>query len=232
VLVYVINRRARPDRRAAMERQLASWPHSIWFTSDWEGVFDWESLTPGFLSELRPFAWQIDSDNPWWSRPLKLGEIACALAHEACWLSFLRSDAEHCVILEDDAVLLPDFADEVALVVSELSGSDWDFCYLGRLPIEADRAATSRLVRPGYSHCTYAYMLSRVGGNKLVSARLRDRVMPIDEFIPALYTRHPRADVAIEIAPVLVAFAVDPPLVRQRSKDDAGSDTEDSPFLA
>lgn len=55
--------------------------------------------------------------------------------------------------------------------------------------------------------------------------------MPVDEFLPALYHPHPRQDVRRRFPLRLRALAFDPPLVTQRPKTEAGSDTEASAFV-
>jgi glycosyl transferase, family 25 len=104
---YVVNLPRRADRRARME-QLLPTGLPVTFTSDWNGPFDGGDLTIAALERAgyRPFPWQINSDNLWWSRPLKYGEIGCTLAHLACWQhAFEHGTEPFIVILEDDAVL-------------------------------------------------------------------------------------------------------------------------------
>ena len=100
---YVVNLKRRPDRRARMERVLpASW--DVQFTSDWDGPMDGQTLDPGNLPGFGLYRWEIPSDNPWWSRPLKLGEIGCAISHWLCWQRAAADGADPALILEDDAI--------------------------------------------------------------------------------------------------------------------------------
>lgn len=39
---------------------------------------------------------------------LTKGEFACYLSHIKCWQALLNSDAEHCLILEDDVAFGPE----------------------------------------------------------------------------------------------------------------------------
>jgi collagen beta-1,O-galactosyltransferase len=56
-------------------------------------------------------------------------------------------------------------------------------------------------------------------------------LIPVDELIPALYMDHPREDIRSLYPKRLRAYALKPPLVQQLPKDEAGSDTEASPFV-
>ena len=81
---YVVNLKRRADRRARMERVLpAGW--DVKFTSDWDGPMDGQAIDPDNLPDFGLYPWEIKSDNPWWNRPLKLGEIGCAISHWMCW---------------------------------------------------------------------------------------------------------------------------------------------------
>lgn len=229
---YVINLRRRVDRRAWMERTLPAElkPH---YTSDWHEMFDGRLLTRQGLERegLRLFDWQIDSANRWWSRPLKLGEVGCSLAHLACW-----RDAEQCgdepyiLILEDDAVLEADCLPKLLELLSKTTLS-FDLLYLGRVPLEPDRSTGGGLVSPGYSHCTFGYVVTRAALSVLLEFRLDQALVPVDEFLPATYIDHPRPDLRARFPRKLIALACDPPLVTQIPKVLGGSDTEGSTYI-
>jgi glycosyl transferase, family 25 len=87
------------------------------------------------------------------------------------------------------------------------------------------------VVEPGYSHCTFGYLLSRGALGRLLAVGLERAIVPIDEFLPALYCDHPRPDLRARFSRQLGALAFDPPLVTQLPKQQAGSDTEDSDFV-
>jgi glycosyl transferase, family 25 len=208
---------------------------SATFTSDWEGPFDGGDLTVAALERAgyQLFPWQIDSDNPWWSRPLKYGEIGCTLAHLACWQHAVECGTEpFIVILEDDAVLCPDFVGQLLAGLSRIAARQTiDLLYLGRFPLKPDQPALPGVVEPGYSHCTFGYLLSRGALGRLLAAGLESTIVPIDEFLPALYCDHPRPDLRAHFPRQLDALAFDPPLVTQLPKQQAGSDTEESDFV-
>jgi collagen beta-1,O-galactosyltransferase len=73
--------------------------------------------------------------------------------------------------------------------------------------------------------------LSAAGLAKVLDADFGRAIVPVDEFLPALYMRHPRLDVRRRYPPRLAAYAFEPPLVTQLPKDLAGSDTEATAFV-
>ncbi|WP_328397946.1 glycosyltransferase family 25 protein [Nocardia sp. NBC_00416] len=232
---YVVNLPRRRDRRDWITTRLPT-ALSVQFTSDLDVVIDGREIAQHTSEELgiRLFDWQIDSDNPWWNRPLKHGEIGCSLAHLACWQHATQhTDSPYTLILEDDAVLTPDFSGGLLTALNGIRDHEltFDLLYLGREPLNPDTPTPlPGIVRPGYSHCTYGYVLTRKGIQAALSANLPSAIVPIDEFLPALYTPHPRPDLRAQFPPRITALALDPPLATQRPKTEAGSDTEDSAF--
>ena len=59
-------------------------------------------------------------------RDVRPGEIGCYLSHLAAMQAFLATDAEHALILEDDATLLPDLPDVLARATSRETAASWD----------------------------------------------------------------------------------------------------------
>jgi len=234
IQTFVINLARRPDRRARMEAVL---PPCLAprFTTLWSGPVDGITLVPERLDGIRLFpGWMILSSNVWWSRPLKKGEVACAISHWLCWNRAHEEGATAALILEDDTVFADDFGRRLRGTLQQLDQLDpgWGLCYLGRVPLEPDRPFAAGLVRPGYSHCTYAYLLSRIGLGAVLAAGYDQAVIPVDEFLPALYIDHPREDVRARFPRRLTAYAMSPSVVGQLPKTEAGSDTEDSDFIA
>src|SRR5437868_10640067 len=59
-------------------------------------------------------------------RDVRPGEIGCYLSHLAAMQPFLATDAEHSLILEDDATLLPALPDVLARAISRETAMSWD----------------------------------------------------------------------------------------------------------
>jgi len=234
---YVVNLKRRADRRARMERLLpAAWP--VQFTSDWDGPMDGQAIDPDNLPDFGLYPWEIKSDNPWWNRPLKLGEIGCAISHWMCWQRAAAQvparAADPALFLEDDVVLADHSPARLESRLARLSAIDpgWDLLYLGRWAQDhADSPVAEGIVRPGYSYCTFGYALSPSGLGKVLSSGFDRALIPVDELLPALYLDHPRADIRSLYPKRLRAYALEPPLVTQLPKEEAGSDTEASAFV-
>lgn len=71
-----------------------------------------------------------------------------------------------------------------------------EFRYLGRKRLqekEEPAVEGSRyLVLAGYSYWTLGYMLSKRGAEKLLDAKPLENMVPVDEYLPILFDKHPR----------------------------------------
>jgi glycosyl transferase, family 25 len=230
---YVVNLKCRPERRARMERLLpAAW--DVQFTSDWDGPMDGQSIDPDDLPGFGLYPWELPGSNPWWSRPLKLGEVGCAISHWMCWQQAAADGAELTLILEDDAVLADHFGARLQFLLTRLWVTDphWDLLYLGRWAIDdEDRPVTEGIVRPGFSYCTFGYLLGASGLRKVLSCGFERALIPVDELLPALHMDHPREDIRLLYPKRLSAYALEPALITQLPKREAGSDRESSAFV-
>jgi len=222
------------------------------FTTEWSGPVDGERLKSEADLKAAGIAlypgWQLpNSGNDWWSRPMKKGEIGCAYSHLSVWRRarelFVQDETlHHVVILEDDVHCGGDetkraaFPEMLKQTIEKLSTITWDLLYLGRVlhpgykdhPLTLHGDNIQGVVEPGFSYCMYGYILSRTGVERLLSTNFHEAVIPVDEFLPACYTMHPRSDIAQLYPPILRAYSVDPYLIFQRTKLDGGSDTEQS----
>jgi len=233
--VYVVNLRRRADRRARMTRVLPQ-ALSATFTSDWEGPFDGRELSIETLSSAgyELFSWQIASDNPWYARALTSGEAGCALSHLWCWRDAAGRSEPYTVVFEDDIEFAPDFISRLLAALGGLQDGQADLIYLGRCrrapdePPSPDRNLPMGLVVPGFSYAAIGYLVTRAGLAALLAADLGRALLPVDEFLPTLYTSHPRADVRARFRHRVPALAFEPPLVWDVPDAEADSDTRRS----
>lgn len=252
IQVYVINLKRRPDRLQEVVKVIPPrWLSHAIFTTDWPGPVDGQLIqTEQDLQNagisLFP-NWEIPgSPNPYWSRPIKKGEIGCSFSHICVWRSALLAfnanpELKSVIVLEDDVFLEKD-ADKFFEAVLEEVDDDWDLIYLGRLPRFPDDETLpepgKHLIRPQFSYCTYAYAVSRQGVSKLLNAKLETALIAADEFLPACYTPHPRRDVKKRFPPMLNAWAIHPSIAHHGNFSTSGtsersgySDTEDCKFF-
>lgn len=71
-----------------------------------------------------------------------------------------------------------------------------EYSYIGRKRMQVDHPETSvpnihNLVEADYSYWTLGYMLSLQGAQKLLRADPMSKLLPVDEFLPVMYNKHP-----------------------------------------
>ena len=119
------------------------------------------------------------------------------------------------------------------------SGVDWDLVYLGRKRLRKDLEPTVKdtenLVWPSYSYWTLSYMLSNSGAQKLLNQRPLNRLVPVDEYLPIMFDRHPNEEWKSNFKPRdLVALSADPLLAyptHYTGEKNYISDTEESDVI-
>lgn len=159
---------------------------------------------------------------------VEVGEVGCTIAHLSCWRRAAGRPEKYCLILEDDAVFGQDLVEQLLDGLNQLEAAqaDFDLLYLGRIPLEPDEPFIPGFVRPGYSHCTYGYLLTQRGLGVVLGAGLERMIVPVDEFLPAWCGLHPRQDLAPDLTGAMQATAPTQHLAFQGSKASLGSDTE------
>lgn len=70
------------------------------------------------------------------------------------------------------------------------------FSYIGRKRMQVDHPEKAvphihNLVEADYSYWTLGYMISLEGAEKLLRAEPLKRMLPVDEFLPIMYNKHP-----------------------------------------
>ena len=219
----------RADRRTQF---LAQVPSAIAVVPSYAigGDLDHLEWNNALLSQFTLFPWKIAHHNSWWSRNIKRGEIACAMNHLACWREANRAGASAAVIFEDDAILRPRLFQDLPKLLDKLSRADpaWDLLYLGRERIGRDTEFQHPFVWPGFSYCSYGYVVSKSGLRTLLEYELDSKLMPLDEFLVATYMEHPREDVRRSILPMIRAYGLVEDWVTEADDRVLGSDTESS----
>ena len=167
------------------------------------------------------FPWELkDSDNGWWNRDIKPGEIGCALSHLSIWKHASHQQYETILILEEDFKSIKPLSLEILNEVNQL---DWHLCYVGRNQVRPDKEEASANVSvPDYTYCTHAYLMSKAGIKNLLDHEFENKLMPVDEFLSATFCEHPRDDINF-IWKDLKAFALKEDYIGQSGESEVSS---------
>jgi GR25 family glycosyltransferase involved in LPS biosynthesis len=235
--IICISLQRRQDKRKAIKRQLDKSPINQRSQFCFLNACDWMELRKGLPDEYRLYCqWQDKaSDNPWWNRPFKLGEIACSISHIMAWQIASKNEG-NTLILEDDAVFLESYNEQLELIKKEANSLSYDLFYLGRNDIGNNwEMITEHICIPSYSYRTHAYIISKSLANILGETSYRYNLIPVDEYLPTLYCKHPRQDIRNMFdLKINTVFAAQPNLIFQTEdicKNNLDSDIENSPSV-
>ncbi|XP_076272943.1 glycosyltransferase 25 family member isoform X1 [Rhynchophorus ferrugineus] len=210
--VFMINLKRRPDRKERMHRCF----NQLGLQAETIDAVDGRALNESFLKTI---SFMPDFYDPYHKRPMKLGEIGCFLSHYRIWERVLEERLQTVMILEDDIRFEPYFRKKIEYLMAEVRRMpDWDLVYLGRKKLQDQDEpwveGSKYLVEVGYSYWTLGYILSWNGARKLVSAEPLSKLVPVDEYLPILFDRHPQESwkkhfprrdlVAFSVAPLLL----------------------------
>ncbi|XP_078472127.1 LOW QUALITY PROTEIN: procollagen galactosyltransferase 1-like [Lampetra planeri] len=152
-------------------------------------------------------------------RLLTRGEIGCFLSHHHVWEQVVSRGLSSVLLFEDDCRFEQNFRRRLELTMAEVSaqGLQWDLIYVGRKRMQVERPEAAvpgvrALVVPDYSYWTLSYALSLRGAQKLLLAQPLSRMVPVDEFLPVMYDKHPTYCAPFSPRDLL-AFSLEPLLV-------------------
>ncbi|XP_044269786.1 glycosyltransferase 25 family member [Tribolium madens] len=210
--IFMINLLRRPERRERMRFCFDELGLQVTIVD----AVDGRALNASILQLISPLPEYAD---PYHKRPMTLGEIGCFLSHYNIWKDIVRNGYETTLVLEDDIRFEPFFRSKVLNVMADTKRvSGWDLVYFGRKRLQEDDEpwveGSSLLVEAGYSYWTLGYVLSLNGAKKLLNADPLSRLVPVDEYLPILFDKHPQMSwkghfpkrnlVALSAAPLLV----------------------------
>lgn len=174
--------------------------------------------------------WNLNENtwNDWWKRDVLPGEIGCMVSHIKIWERIVKEGLQKTLILEDD------FNPQGNISLLEEPKVEYDIAYLGRWKVDKnaeEEHVGGSWVRPIASYCTHAYVVTLEGAKKLLkNYKIKQNLIPADEFLAATYTKHRRDDIAALFPPTLkaVALAKQDFIAQKRSHEDSTIETDPS----
>ena len=228
--IYVINLERRPDRLASVMNEIArvgiigDIPIEIIPAVDGK-----KDVNEQFLA-ANNFKVYDQWTDPWWGRSISLGELGCGVTHYKLWQKIIENN-ETALILEDDVSLSDSFITDCQKITPQAENLDFEFVYLGRKPIypEKEKRITSSLLIPEYSYWTCGYVLTPIGAKKLYEGGYNQNLIPVDEYIPYMYSSHNESINNLYNTPQnLKAFALLDDIVKPNDEAFLDSETEKS----
>lgn len=234
--VYLINLERRRERRERMESCFTELGLQVKAINAVDGKMLTEDDLDDMHIQLLP-----GYKDPWAGRHMTYGEIGCFLSHYKVWQDVVDNEHKTVLLFEDDIRFEPFFREYVSSLLKHVEdlALDWDLIYLGRKKLQSSDEPwvdeSDRLVHVDYSYWTLCYLLTGRGAAKLLAAEPLQRLLPVDEFLPIMFGKHPEKEWSASFAGRDVkAFSVAPLLVyptHYTGEEGYISDTEESIIL-
>lgn len=171
MMIYVINLEHRIDRLKRIKEELVK----INIADDSKNLCVIDAIN-GKKLDIKQLknAGYLKYDN----RPLRSGEVGCFMSHLDCWVKILESGHPYGLIIEDDAVLTPEFVSRFNEIFDSSLKYNWDIFCLGRrcikttygLDCDKNISLNNDLCIyeiPGYG--TYGYIINARSIEKIMS---------------------------------------------------------------
>ncbi|KAI5620915.1 procollagen galactosyltransferase 1-like, partial [Silurus asotus] len=214
--VFMINLQRRTDRRVRMLRALRLQGIDCKIVP----AVDGKAMN---VSEIHSMGIHMlpGYSDPYHGRPLTKGELGCFLSHYNIWKEIAERGLKTSLVIEDDLRFEIFFKRRLKNLMSEVEreGLDWDLIYIGRKRMQVDHPEKAvpnihNLVEADYSYWTLGYMMSLQGAKKLLKAEPLKKMLPVDEFLPVMFNKHPVSDYMEQFETRdLKAFSAEPLLV-------------------
>uniref|UniRef100_A0A8B9F7M1 Glycosyl transferase family 25 domain-containing protein n=1 Tax=Amazona collaria TaxID=241587 RepID=A0A8B9F7M1_9PSIT len=134
------------------------------------------------------------------SRPLTRGEIGCFLSHCYMWKEVVNRELEKMLVIEDNVCFEHQFKRKLMKLMGDIQQAqlDWELIYIGwkRMQVQEPEKAVPNvtiLVEADYSYWMLGYAVSFQGAQKLIRAAPFSKMLPVDEFLPVMYNKHPES---------------------------------------
>ncbi|XP_078285634.1 procollagen galactosyltransferase 1-like [Rhinoraja longicauda] len=191
--VFLINLKHRLTRKTRMLRTL----YEQEIASEVVDAVDGRAFNNSQIKALG-ITMMADYQDPYSGRPLTKGELGCFLSHYKVWKEIVERGLKKSVVFEDDLRFEIFFKRRLMYLMKETEKAklDWDLIYIGRKRMQVDHPESivpgvRNLVEADYSYWTLAYALSLQGAKKLIDAKPFNKMLPVDEFLPVMYNKHP-----------------------------------------
>ncbi|XP_053549831.1 procollagen galactosyltransferase 2 isoform X2 [Bombina bombina] len=191
--IFMINLKRRQDRRDRMLRSLYEQEIMV-------KIFDAVDGKALNTSQLKAMNIEVlpGYQDPYSGRTLTRGEIGCFLSHYYVWKEVVERGLENVLVIEDDVRFEFQFKRKLMKLMNDIEETqlDWDLIYIGRKRMQVQRPEKAvptvmNLVEADYSYWTLGYAISRQGAQKLIAAEPLNKMLPVDEFLPVMFDKHP-----------------------------------------
>tara|TARA_Y100000310_G_C20691241_1_gene822374 strand:- start:720 stop:1472 length:753 start_codon:yes stop_codon:yes gene_type:complete len=132
----------------------------------------------------------------YWQRPVTTGEVGCAVSHYSVWDFFSRSKYQRALILEADIKFEQEtFLYALDIYAETIKNNQSDIFYLGCMSYLDGEAINNHVIECKFSYQLHSYIIEKEACEVLLNSGFENNLIAADEYVPSLYSEHPREDV-------------------------------------
>lgn len=173
--IFIINLKRDNEKRKKMKNKLDKLNLNYEFFEAIDGLnTDHSGIYTGWIDSYH-------------NRYITKGEVGCSLSHYYIWKKIINENIETAIILEDDIEVIDNNFIEKA---KNIDSNNYDILYLSRKKItgEIEKPYNDDIVYAAPSYWLCSYVVSLSGAKKLKNNIFFNNIIPVDEYIPYLYS--------------------------------------------
>jgi len=199
--IYCVSLNRLEKRRKGMIELLT--PFADEFDVYFLDAIDWEDFSIQEFHDEGFFAyehWKLEtSNNKWYSRDVKMGELGCMVSHYLIW-NHIYSNHDRALILEDDCHFpngIEKFIEGLNRANKFMNQNDCDIFYLGCWPhvgFEGEKI-DDHIEKCNMIYTTHSYIVTKDSAKELFSSGIKENLIAADDYLSSTFCEHPREDI-------------------------------------
>ena len=192
--IFIINLKRRDDKLVRIKDRISKIELDKYYEIEIFNAIDGIEINKEYLIQNN-YKISLDWNDNLHRRPMKWGEIGCAISHYQVWNKIIEQNLESAIILEDDVIFKSDFINNLKEILDSLENNKelgkCEMVYLGRKVFnKVEESVSEKLVKPNFSYWTLGYILKKGGATKLIESGYNKNLIPVDEFLPYMYGKN------------------------------------------
>ena len=190
--IFVVNLEKRLEKKERMIERLKGLDYKFIKGIDGSSLShdDLEEMKVGIVQEWKDPCYKYKRGITW-------GQIGCALSHYSIYEECEKNKIDIAIILQDDVLIPEDFSNKLKNILENLKQIDWNLCYLGRNRRHSglrnndeteskEEVINEHFVKAKFSYWLCGYIMNSKGMKKILNAKMKENLIPHDEFIPIM----------------------------------------------
>ena len=154
--IFIINLKRRDDKLERIKDRISKIGLDKYYEIEIFNAIDGREINKEYLIQNN-YEISLNWNDNLHRRPMKWGEIGCAISHYQVWNKIIEQNLESAIILEDDVVFKSDFINNLKEILDSLENNKelgkCEMVYLGRKVFnKIEESVSEKLVKSNFSY--------------------------------------------------------------------------------